>query len=168
MKVVELSVQFRDGEVLVIREAIPLDECERLLSIEEEVSHGAQDEALERIRRIEGWGSQSISRLWLSVDKSADLPAGARYRRVSDAQSVWGEAPKPKRGLASCRALLGLVAYVLPSADRRESLDEWVDDLECAVEKHLSIVRRTASILFRAAPLMAVRARGRARVRRRS
>ncbi|HET7484363.1 MAG TPA: hypothetical protein VFJ64_03210 [Solirubrobacterales bacterium] len=167
MKAVELSVMFRDGEVLVIREALPLDQCERFLSRDEEVHHEAHDEILNQIRQIEGWGSRVIQTLWMSVDESADVPAGYRVRHVSDAQSVWGGwrvLPKRRR-LTSCRALLTFASHALPPTDRQEALDEWMDELECAVAENLPILRRTASILFRTCPHMAIRRRASKRMR---
>lgn len=165
MSVVTLNLMLRDREVLQIEEPVSPDQCERLLSLDEGVRLGAEEEILQRARRIEGLGDKAIGQLCLSVDEGADLPAGTRLRSIVDAQSVWNESPK--RRLTFCRSLLSFAASALPPADRQEALDEWMDELECAAEENLPTLRRTASILFRAGPLMAVRSRGSARVRRR-
>lgn len=166
MSVVTLSVMLRDGEVLMIQEPASPDQCKRLLSLDEEVRIRAEDEVLQQIRQIEGWGEHAIRQLCLSVDENVELPAGTRKRIIADAASVWGVSPKKRLGF--CFSFLSVAVNILPRPDRQEALDEWVDDLRCAAEDNLPILRRTASILVWALPPMALRGRVLSRARRRS
>jgi hypothetical protein len=169
MSVVTLSVRLRNGEVLEIQEPVSPDHCRQLLSLDEEERLCAEDQVLERIRLIEGWDAKAMRTLWLSVDESSELPVGTRVKAVSDVASVWGESPKPrpaKRRLSFCFSFLSVAVNALPQPDRQEALDEWVDELRCAAEESLPILRRTASILVRALPSMALHGRFLSRARR--
>jgi hypothetical protein len=77
------------------------------------------------------------------------------------------EEPAPARGkVERCHSILRLANFVLPPRSRDEALDEWIDEIECAAAEKKPVVRRTLSIVFRALPSLALRARLPARARR--
>lgn len=165
MSVVTISVMLRNGEALTIQEPVSPDQCRRLLALNEGVRIRAEDEVLQQNQQIEGWGARAIRQWSLMIDESGDLPAGTtRVRTASEGQLVW-ENP-PKRRLGFCFSFLSVAVNVLPRPDRQEALDEWADELRCAAEERLPILRRTASILVRALPPMALRGRVLSRARR--
>jgi hypothetical protein len=74
-----------------------------------------------------------------------------------------------RESLALARAIVQKAAAGLPTSDREELLDEWLDHVESAGEHGIPPLTRGLSIALIAAPLLAVGLRiGRRRSRRRS
>jgi len=77
--------------------------------------------------------------------------------------------PPPARvsiGVGRCRSLMSMATFALPSEIREESVDEWMDEIECAAAEERPVLRRAISILLRSLPILAWRSRLPTRARR--
>lgn len=74
--------------------------------------------------------------------------------------------PKSVSRLERCRSMVGLAKHFLPRDQRDDFADECLDEVEAAAEAGRPVIRRTASILFRALPVLIVRSRLPARARK--
>lgn len=94
----------------------------------------------------------------------------ARYLALSEEARRKAEgglgSDEDGRSVSRCRGLFELANMVLPRAIREDALDEWMDEIHCAVEAGLPVRQRVLSILFRSLPKQALRARFPVRARR--
>lgn len=80
---------------------------------------------------------------------------------IEDVDLAEEEAPgREEEQIAACRSVLMVVGRVLPAEAREEMLDEWMDDLESALEQGRPLLPRVVSIL-RSFPYMVVQCRRR-------
>lgn len=90
------------------------------------------------------------------------LPFAARLRKPAAS----GDPDPAVRRVLRCRSLLRLANLALPPSAREDALDEWMDEIQSAVEEGLPFRRRALSILCRSLPMLALRARFPVRARR--
>jgi hypothetical protein len=76
-------------------------------------------------------------------------------RRQGSSSSVDG--PPMRKRAAFCRSVLSVGARLLPAEVRGDALDEWTDEIATAEQEDAPVFRRTASILVRSLPPLAVR-----------
>ncbi|HEU5254022.1 MAG TPA: hypothetical protein VFU16_11930 [Solirubrobacterales bacterium] len=76
------------------------------------------------------------------------------------------QIPPSNAGVRGCRSVLSIAAATLPPNIREETLDEWIDELECAADENRPVLRRAVSILVRSLPILAWRSRLPSRARK--
>lgn len=106
-----------------------------------------------QVREVASWG--------IAIEDPPDIQR-AGYRAGSEDVQI----SRLVRKVGRCRSLLTIAKGVLPPDTRDDALDEWMDEIECAVEANHRVTGRLLSILFRALPAVAWRSRRPAWARR--
>lgn len=131
-----------------------------------------EDELTEFLRQSRGQGDMEWRILQLLRSKGMLDPASldelhkiamdfsiTLTRASLDGVEMVASSSSPPRRVEKCRSILRIANRLLPEGSREEALDEWMDEIETAAAKELPVFRRTASIVVRSLPVLALRIR---------
>lgn len=115
---------------------------------------------LEAVEALQELGVDRDTLKTLQRSKVGDLEVFSWLRKALQDRSV-AESPVSKNvsRLEQCRSVVGFAKRFLPREQRDDFADECLDEIEAAAEAERPVVRRTASILFRALPVLIIRTR---------